>query len=117
MIGDFGRTQIMVSEHAVRRWSERRLRFERYIFRGVTETRTHLVTVDCEEPAAWQLCGQIVMHPILYERLLASPQVANAAVKSSPLDEGRHNGFQLVDPKNKPNRRAMSAIFEVEIQS
>lgn len=114
MIGDFGGTQIMVSEHAVRRWSERRLRFERYIFRGVTETRARFVTVDCEEPAARQLCGQIVMHPLLYEQLRASPQLANAAVKPGLPEERRHNGFQLVDPKNKPNRRDMSVFFNVE---
>ena len=71
MLDSYAGVQIFQSTEAVRRWTEKRIRFEDFEWQGRKDWRSKIVEVECTEPCAYQMGNKIVMHPILYRQLRA----------------------------------------------
>ena len=75
--------KIMQSEHAVRRWTERRVRFQNFEWRGKRDWKSYTIEVECSEPCAYRMGETIVMHPALYRRLMEHEDVKQAPPKET----------------------------------
>ena len=112
MIGTFGGMQIIRSEHAVRRWTERRIRFEDFVWRGRKEWRSWIVTVSCEAPAAFQMGDTLVVHPVLYEELMRSAQLCDAT-NGAPADLSARVPHSFGPLNMMPHGSALNMLSEV----
>ena len=72
MINSFGSTRITVSDLALERWTEKRVRFVDFVWKGKRDWRTVIVEVECTKPAAFRLGDRMVVHPQIYKKLMAA---------------------------------------------
>lgn len=88
MSGTFQGMRIVVSDLAVVSRKVRRIKFTDFEWRGKRDWTSRIVTATVSEPAAFVVCGQMIVHPVIYQQLMAEADAnrETAPVRADPPD-------------------------------